>query len=1126
MSKSLHCIMMNIMRLWLICSSLLLATLCFGQAPAPEVGQPLDGSLRRVSGDTACEWQYATEQITIGGQNYPGWGQVVDGDGDATDGWVALDVTGWERFTALAGVKDRAPSATGEVILSVDDKNRRAYSCRKGQLGVPINIPLNGAHTLIIHMKISAVLASPVLHKENPLAPCPFIPSTETRMNPKDGAELILIPAGSFLMGDTLTGKYARYNAALQLHRVYLDSYYIYKNDVTVGQYYKFCTATGREFPAKRMWADSYPIGYVSWYDAKAYADWAGVSLPTEAQWEKAARGTDGRTYPWGNNWENNWWSQPNNMPPNVSPYGVLQMTGRVVQWCADWYDPAYYLHSPARNPQGPVTGKLRVMRGGTDNGDHYRVDNRYPYLPMENNTSFFSFRCAAPAPVALAMPLVTPAPTPTPLPPPAPKITITTTPPGATVYVNDTQCDTTTPTEITLDEIGAEAQQVKVEVRLNGYKSAQSLCALKAGSPMTQFQFSLEKIPQASITVTTDPPGAKVYVNGKECPGTTPTEIALDEIGAEAQQVKVEVRLDEYRSAVDSCFLKAGDPPHPFQFTLEKLNQPPPAPSPVPPPPNIPPPPVGALRTNPKDGAELIPIPAGEFLMGSADTDPDADIAEKPPHTVNLDAFSIYKYDVTVAQYRKFCDATGRQLPTPPEWGWHDDHPMVNVNWEDAKAYADWAGMRLPTEAQWEKAARGADGRLYPWGNAWEGGKCGNSVGQQAGKTSPVGSFVAGASLYGVQDMAGNVWQWCADWYSGTYYRNSPVQNPAGPATGIQRVLRGGGWSEVQTASFRVTNRGRNLPSIWNNSNGFRCVYGGPSSAAEQPTMVITQVTPADQPTNEVKPVAPTPPSEQPAVPPSPDKEPVKKPVTVCPFIPSPGARLNFRDGAELICIPAGSFLMGSANADAHADPDEKPQHVVDLDEYYIYKNAVTVAQYRKFCHATGHQMPELADWSQHDHPIVNVSWEDAAAYAEWAGGELPTEAQWEKAARGTDGRIYPWGNLWETAKCSNSVGNNHPGHTSPVGCFPEGGSPYEVQDMAGNVRQWCADWYEDKYYQNASARNPTGPVTGTHRVLRGGSWLDTTSGLFRLAHRGGFNPANGSINIGFRCVVRAPGA
>ncbi len=232
-------------------------------------------------------------------------------------------------------------------------------------------------------------------------------------------------------------------------------------------------------------------------------------------------------------------------------------------------------------------------------------------------------------------------------------------------------------------------------------------------------------------------------------------------------------------------------------------------------------------MSVNPKDGAVTILVPAGKFLMGSADTDKDAKVNQKPRHTVYLDSYLIYRDLVTVAQYREFCKATGTEMPEAPDWGWEDDHPMVLVTWEDANAYAQWAGASLPTEAQWEKAARGTDGRTYPWGNNWENGRlhCSKATWGDARKTAPVGSCASGASPYGVMDMAGNVSQWCADYYDSKYYQASPAKNPTGPKLAIGRVLRGGSWSSEAPETFHTTRRTGSNPTIRFMGTGFRCV-------------------------------------------------------------------------------------------------------------------------------------------------------------------------------------------------------------------------------------------------------------------------------------------------------------
>jgi sulfatase modifying factor 1 len=225
------------------------------------------------------------------------------------------------------------------------------------------------------------------------------------------------------------------------------------------------------------------------------------------------------------------------------------------------------------------------------------------------------------------------------------------------------------------------------------------------------------------------------------------------------------------------------------------------------------------------KDGAPMLLIPAGEFQMG--DSFSEGRVIELPVHTVYLDIFYIDKYEVTNAQYKKFMDATGYKAPTY----WNDpnynalDHPVVGVSWLDAVAYAEWADKRLPTEAEWEKAARGGFvGKRYPWGddishdNANYDGIGGKDI---WGYTSSVGSFAPNG--YGLYDVTGNVWEWCADWYDGNYYANSPKSNPTGPESGVARIVRGGAWT-LTIDTLRVAYRRNNNPPYTGSIIGFRC--------------------------------------------------------------------------------------------------------------------------------------------------------------------------------------------------------------------------------------------------------------------------------------------------------------
>ena len=571
----------------------------------------------------------------------------------------------------------------------------------------------------------------------------------------------------------------------------------------------------------------------------------------------------------------------------------------------------------------------------------------------------------------------------------------------------------------------------------------------------------------------------------------------------------------------------------------------------------------------------DLRGVPAGPFTMGSELFDD-----ERPMRQVHLSAYHLQKHETTLAQYRA-CVAAGACPPAAtgsgcnwgrlggelPEGGLsdagggdRDEHPINCISARDAERYCAWAGLRLPTEAEWEKAARGSGGRLYPWGDEPPGGagdcdravmmRAGLGLGCGYGGTGPVGSRSSGTSPYGVEDMAGNVWEWTADRYDPTYYGRAPSSDPANRGAGAYRSLRGNSWYYSDPNSdLRAANRYRLQPLCWNPFTGVRCARSravplepGQATGGSEPGVRTASET-GNGAAVEARALALDDWMAR-------NGEARAAEGDVLP------QELPRRAG-EMVVVPAGIFTMGSATGES----DEAPVRGVHLDAYLMDRYEVTVAAY-EICVAAGacaaphtdsavysldfephylngggpdggRQNGGQLNGGQHDgdrparqhHPVNGVSWHDAAAYCAWTGKRLPTEAEWEKAARGPDGRTYPWGEA--DPDCDRIVmddGGDGCGHEMawPVGSKTAGDSPYGVGDLSGNLWEWVDDWYEHGYYRRAPDRNPRNGDPGEGlKVLRGGSMADQNGHIHRAANRLGYDPAQRyDYTIGFRCA------
>ena len=446
------------------------------------------------------------------------------------------------------------------------------------------------------------------------------------------------------------------------------------------------------------------------------------------------------------------------------------------------------------------------------------------------------------------------------------------------------------------------------------------------------------------------------------------------------------------------------------------------------------------SVATNARDGLAYVLLSPGSFQMGCVpgdDCEKDDRQDESPRHRVQLTrGVWMGRTEVTVEAFGRFVEATGRRTTAELD-GWSvffdgtkpvrrsgidwrspgfeqgRTHPVVVVSWYDAQAYCSWTGGRLPTEAEWEYAARGGrDGRKFVWGDdvlplvdgvaqanvadesakrAYPGWKTVPGYDDAFVHTAPVASFAANG--YGLFDMEGNAAEWCADWHDERAYAHEGA-DPTGPGTGEARVVRGGSW--VDEPSFlRTSRRYFDPPAAHKGFIGFRCVLDAP------PPKKAARLEPADKARAHAG-----------------------------------GRHAGPEQRAAYVSIGPGSFQMGCVAGDASCLKDEKPSRRVELTRgFRLGRTEVTVEAFRAFVAATGYTTTAESDgWSLGfdgrslvkkpgvswrspgfeqgpKHPVVHVSWYDASSYCAWSGGRLPTEAEWEYAARGGLTARFLWG-------------------------------------------------------------------------------------------------------------------
>ncbi|MCP4698070.1 MAG: SUMF1/EgtB/PvdO family nonheme iron enzyme, partial [Gammaproteobacteria bacterium] len=463
-------------------------------------------------------------------------------------------------------------------------------------------------------------------------------------------------------------------------------------------------------------------------------------------------------------------------------------------------------------------------------------------------------------------------------------------------------------------------------------------------------------------------------------------------------------------------------------------------------------------LPSYPFTPPEMVCLPSGTFRMG--DSQRVGTSREKPVHEVTLSSFFIARYPVTFAEYDQFCEATKREKPSDENWG-RDKRPVIKVSWEDAAAYCEWLSERSKEKYRLLTEAEWEYACRAGSDTAYYFGDDEKQLGNYAWHSEN-----SGRQTHPVGKKKANAWGlhellgnvW--EWVQDWYgeYSKDAQTDPSGPETGSYRVMRGGSW--FRDARYcRSAYRSRDDPGNRSVSFGFRLARTNPLS--------------------------------------------------FFPFtLP------------EMVRLPPGKFRMGDIQGNGRNN--ERPVHEVTLGSFGIGKYPVTFAEYDQFCEAAERKKPKDGGWGRGKRPVINVSWEDAAAYCEWLNTQteekyrLLTEAEWEYACRAGSDTAYYFG---DDEKQLGDYAWHSGGKTHPVG--EKKANAWGLFELSGNVWEWIRDWYGE--YSKDAQTDPSGSETGSYRVMRGGSWRGG-AGYCRSAYRAGGDPGYRYRHLGFRLARTYP--